>query len=539
MSRSTQNAALLAGTVILLSLAGAAGWYFRGDALIAAAYRGESLALVNKYVDIHRSMDPAGRDLAYFLAKGKPVVYRLCAMFTLLAVSGFLMWRNARAQIRAFFREPGSPYSLAVFRIAIFAAIIGFTDPALIIRFSEFPEILRRPPPGWGWFFAVLPIHPGLATGAVYALLFFALLALLGLFTRFSAAMTVLLGIYALGIPQFYGKIDHYHHLLWFAAIVAASPAGDVLSLDALRKRRTPPPPPDVRYALPLRLAWLLIGIMYFFPGFWKLVIGGTDWALSENMKYLIYTRWLQLDWLPPLRFDHYPLLYKPAGLAVIVFELAFIFLLFFPRWRKWAIAAGILFHISIYLTMRINFWTLLVAYVAFVDFGKIAAFFEKKPPPMVTHQGKQGLKTVWWVGASLLIVNTVCGFTLFDSWPVAVYPTFATVEEPCTQSITFAVETAAGQTVETALWARKELVAYIRPPRLTGLVWRVHWTRDEALKKARAAALIQVIQRFDPLFREARQIRIYEDIVAVTPEQWGSPPRQRRLLGEIKPPRP
>ena len=34
------------------------------------------------------------------------------------------------------------------------------------------------------------------------------------------------------GIPQFFGKINHIHHLIWFMAIFAVSPCADVLSID-------------------------------------------------------------------------------------------------------------------------------------------------------------------------------------------------------------------------------------------------------------------------------------------------------------------
>ena len=49
---------------------------------------------------------------------------------------------------------------------------------------------------------------------------------MVGLFTRTSALFTTVLSFYVLGIPQFYGKVNHYHHLLWFAGILRQADAG-------------------------------------------------------------------------------------------------------------------------------------------------------------------------------------------------------------------------------------------------------------------------------------------------------------------------
>ncbi|MFE1744162.1 hypothetical protein [Coleofasciculus sp. H7-2] len=104
---------------------------------------------------------------------------------------------------------------------------------------------------------------------------------MIGLFSRTSALLTAFIGFYALGIPQFFGKVDRDHHLLWFSAILAASRCGDYFSGDAIftawkRADRgvVEPPSSSSIYALPLRFVWLLLGIIYFFLGFWKFWTG-------------------------------------------------------------------------------------------------------------------------------------------------------------------------------------------------------------------------------------------------------------------------
>src|SRR6185503_19451812 len=121
-----------------------------------------------------------------------------------------------------------------------------------------------------------VPINPTLAGAASLVFIVACVGAILGLFTRTSAIVAVVTGLYVLGIPQFYGKIDHYHHLLWFGAILAASRCGDALSIDAIRAgwkradRGDIEPPAAARaYHLPIALILVLLGLVYFFPGFW------------------------------------------------------------------------------------------------------------------------------------------------------------------------------------------------------------------------------------------------------------------------------
>src|SRR5262249_50715778 len=101
-----------------------------------------------------------------------------------------------------------------------------------------------------------------------------------------TAAVT---SLYALGIPQLYGKVDHYHHLVWLALLLAASPCADALSLDA-RGRLTPPR--SVRYGFPLRVAWLLIGACYLFPGLAKLG-EWRIWLAPHNLRGLLWVQQL------------------------------------------------------------------------------------------------------------------------------------------------------------------------------------------------------------------------------------------------------
>lgn len=303
-------------------------------------------------------------------------IFLICLATALIAVA-FVWRRKTRSIIGDFFAATTSPINLAVFRVVVFWILLHSCHDSRVVWFSEIPAELRVAPIGLEWLPDYLPINRTWATFACILLRVVSFTAMIGLFSRMSAVFAVVFGFYALSIPEFIGKVQHgNHHLLWFSAILAASRCGDALSCDAIisawrRADRgvTDPPASSQIYALPLRVVWLLMGVIYFFPGFWKLWESGFDWALGENLKFTMYERWLQLGgWVPPFRLDLKPLLYKPLALITIIFEVGFIWLIFFPQLRMFAVLSGLAFHQMSGAFMRIAFSTLQICYVVFFD---------------------------------------------------------------------------------------------------------------------------------------------------------------------------
>ena len=285
-------------------------------------------------------------------------------------------------RVRSFFCSAAEPLNLAVFRLVLFAWLLRLIARTDYTRFVQMPAGLRVPPPGYESFFHWIPLQVSWVAAAQTLALISCAAAMVGVMTRASAAVACVCATYLLGLPEIFGKIDHLgHHLIWFSAILAAAPSGDALSIDALRAawRRadrgdTAPPPPSVAYALPLRFVWLLIGVIYLFPGVWKLH-AGTDWFASDNIKYLMYQFWSEKGFLPAFRIDRYPLLYRASGLGTIVFETSFVFCLFFPRLRLLALTGGVFFHWMTKIYLGIFFHSLLLCYAAFVDWSWLCGY--------------------------------------------------------------------------------------------------------------------------------------------------------------------
>lgn len=304
--------------------------------------------------------------------------------FSTFALELIVLFKDVREKISDivgnFFTTTTHPSNLAIFRIIFFAILFFYHQCSTAVEYSQLPDILRFPPVGLEGLSPYLPINSILAKIACSALGICYFTGMIGLFSRTSALLAVFLALYVLGIPQFFGKVNHSHHIIWFLAILAASRCGDVLSVDSVfaawrRADRgiVQPPQPARMYALPLRFIWLLIGVIYFFPGFRKIWASGFSWALGENFKYQLYNKWFGLDgWTAIFRIDQNPVLYKLAALGGVVFELLFIFLIFLPRLRYLAVAAGILFHQSIKAFMGISFLSLQLTYVSFINWQAI-----------------------------------------------------------------------------------------------------------------------------------------------------------------------
>ncbi len=532
--------------LIAASVAGLFWWETNGPELIASAYNGTSVEMVNTYVGIHKRIAPEERDLEYFLEHGLPVLPRLFGGIIVLMLFLLAAERYGKNIIRSFFTEAAHPVHLAVFRIVLFSAIFFYADLPLLLRFAAFPSELMIAPPGMKWFPAVFPFDQ--ESVRIVSIIFFTacVTGIAGLYSRTSAVIVTVLGVYVLGIPQFFGKIDHYHHLLWFSAVLAASRCGDAWSIDAIiakNNQGTTTPQPSVEYQLPLRIIMVLMGVIYFFAGFWKFVIGGVEWGTGEPMKELLYAQWFRLDWMPAIRIDHYPVLCSMAGIGVMAFEIAFLVMIFFPRLRAAAAIGGIVFHLSVYFFAHINFWTLMLCYVVFVDVDGLKNKIPFFRPAIVPHRTTDNNsfffrrnKPLVIVGLTLFSFNTLCGFLLIDSWPFAVYPTFASVGEKYLPSLTIRLTQADGSTIDLNPSKHKELQRAFRPSRLMGLTRQITWETDSARVRNKGIALLSLWGTVDARINHASSISLYRDMNTVVPEEQHTNPLRRQLLLTIEP---
>ncbi len=439
----------------------------------------------------------------------------------------------ARAQraCQAWFAAQTHPLNLAIVRITVFAILLERLLSGGFRRYARLPEDLRLPPPGIEAVLRVIPVNEQTVTAVQIAAALCALLALLGLWTRPAAALAALLSSYVLGVPYLFGKVDHtLHHLIWFSALLAASPSDDALSLDAWRARRRgePPPAPARAYALPIRLMWLLIGVAYFFPGLYKL-LAGPQWVTSNNLQLLLYDSWRHHHVLPALRIDLVPWLCHVAAAGTILFEIGFIFLVLPRRTRPFAALGGLLFHASTSYFMRIHFLELALCYVVFVDWHALFARLRAAPSrraPAPPAPPAPDWRASAMLGGALLAASVICGAWRIDSWPVSVYPRFDSIHREATATKLEAVlENAAGSTP-------------LRLPLRGAMLRRTLRLPAGAERDRRLHAFAERLLHAGVELRPGDKLRFYATTYSTFPGQWQDPPLRRQLLFDYAAPR-
>jgi len=236
------------------------------------------------------------------------------------------------------------------------------------------PTQLVSLPRGWAWLQRWIPPAPEVVQELQFIMIVACGLAIIGLFTRAACVIAASTALLVLGIPNFYLKINHGHHLAELCAILlAVSPAGDALSVDQLihRLRGGAPHQPSARYGVPVRMAMLLLATTYLFPGFWKLWESGDLWLTGAKVRAEILTKLAELpDYAPQIPLVDSPVLCALLGTWTLLFEVGFVFALFHPITRIVAVFNAVAFHLGVSLSMGIAF-PLYLPLIAALTFGE------------------------------------------------------------------------------------------------------------------------------------------------------------------------
>jgi len=342
-------------------------------AVLVSAFFGDRLAnaIVDSGLAARLANTFRGRDLSspetwqrFFQSGIKRFVLGTVGLAVLVACFGF---RHRDWWLTRYFREQDSPLQLAMVRIVCCLVSLLVLWNCSPLQFCNLDPNLTIAPFPWYRLLRGVSFPLGLSTVVVAVCYLANICCAIGLFTRSSAAVAAISGLYAFGISQSFGKVNHYHMVVWFPAILAFSRAGDFLSVDALwrarrlaRRGEMVDLSPSNAYALPTRLIWLLLAQVYFFPGYYKFV-GGTDshlleWAFSDSLQNKLAVQWYIQEMPPTLRLDAYPLVCRLLSLLVIVWECVWPLALFSRRLRLPLALSTIFFHYSTSLVMGIVF---------------------------------------------------------------------------------------------------------------------------------------------------------------------------------------
>ena len=403
---------------------------------------------------------------------------------------------------------PAMAQHLALFRVVVFGMLalapFGYAPglPAVLssYRVAQLPAELVIAPEGLWWVpHSVLSPWGVLAAGAILAIS--GGLAALGWRTRVTGWVAVLAAIWVLGVPQFYGKVTHYHHIIWFAAILASSPSDDVWRIG---KR---PPSSTVagsEYGFPLRVTWLLFGILYLSAGLPKWQDAGLRWAFSDNLRNRIWIKETLngVDLLTPPEA-----LLQLAAVAVLLFEVLFLVGVLFRRTRPWVVVFALMFHLATPVMMWIAFASLLPCFVAFASWRTSS---DSSPGSVDRLSGLQ-------VGTCVVVVVlafAACVFRWGDAWPFASYPSFSGVQStPETAQLTATLNDS-GTHLPISVFSR-----WIPVDRATAIARQVDAGEADRMLDALGRELAS-----SPRLRDIRQVTLWRTVLSARPENRGQP---------------
>lgn len=191
-----------------------------------------------------------------------------------------------------------------------------------------------------------------------------------GLHTRIASVVSfVLLTSLHARFPFSLDSSDSVARLCLFFLMFCAS--GNRASLDAVRAARKGTPLATHGHALPVRLLQAQIGAVYYATASWKLI--GPTWRSGSALHYaLSIPHMFSRPWA--LAIANSSWLVHLGTWGTLAIELAILLAIFSP-WRRsaakaWAIAMGLLLHVTIALTMSVGLFTSLmpVTYLALLE---------------------------------------------------------------------------------------------------------------------------------------------------------------------------
>lgn len=285
---------------------------------------------------------------------------------------------------RRFWFAPSSPTTLGVCRAVFFAGILILYAPRDFRELADFPPVFWTPVT----LLKVLhlPLLPREILGLVAMVWKVALAAAcLGLLTRWSTAVSLVLGVYLIGALASFGQITHTHMAVVFTlGILALSRSGDAWSLDRLiRVGRSGPGVPRVEpsgeYTWPIRMVWLVLALIFLGAGISKLRHSGLAWAFSDNLALILIVRNYDAGWTPPTPLGLYLAeqrwLCRALALGTLVIELGYPLALL-SRAARWVAVPGMFLMLGGFrLLMGPVFYPLMVCHVFWIPWEQVGGW--------------------------------------------------------------------------------------------------------------------------------------------------------------------
>jgi hypothetical protein len=249
------------------------------------------------------------------------------------------------------FEKKGRDQTVGVFRAWYFlTVIVGLFK----YRFG-YELFLLHGPAHDRWIYKLYPVTSGEYRLLFAATVVTALFSMFGIFTRWSL-VSFLCSFFL--YESYVGSLSYTTNLTFFVALgLLATPlAARQFSVDEWRGK------PGVRDQVGFfELVIFALGAIYLSSALTKFLQSGfSDWPEVASQYFHIHYLYSESESVLPML--NRPSLTKFGAWATLVFESTFILCYFVAPLRRVYFITGIAFHLSVYLTMEINFFDFFVS---------------------------------------------------------------------------------------------------------------------------------------------------------------------------------
>ena len=187
-----------------------------------------------------------------------------------------------------FWFTPAAPWYLGLCRAGFFGSFyILFLSSTDLRWYALFPAGFHQPRSFFFWLALPTPTWD-VFSWLVTAFEISVILAALGFLTRLATTAAFVLGLYVLGLQFNYGYLHWAHAIVPVVmGILALSPCGDALSLDALIRRAAKGnvAVPGGQYSWPIQLVRVVFAVVFLAAGVAKLRQAGLEWIFSDTLR--------------------------------------------------------------------------------------------------------------------------------------------------------------------------------------------------------------------------------------------------------------
>lgn len=441
------------------------------------------------------------------------------------------------AYLRSLFAEKGSIFgyehsgNLSLFRLLYcfqLALTVGLLSPSWFEFYAAreyyasplFAMVSSEPLP-FEWF-RVLSIA---LVGTLVA-------AAIGVFTRpalwISAVLFVLVEGTELGFTRPRDS-DYTYHLsnltVFFLFILAMAPGIDRHTLRSVRVGDKPTALPE----WPRKAMIGMLAAAYFGAGYQRM-IANPMWIDGSTLQAYLLDKHMRYDlaagyWLA----QHYWLCIATSVFTILL-ELGYFLVLFYPRLKPYFLVGGLMLHLMIYVTMKINFFIYFVPnYLVLIEWKWIVAAWAwiKRIPARVQEIAtpaepvpmKHRAVCLLWIG-----MQTACVFIGVEKWPFSDFRVFRDRRVPEKMSMLYfssAVDEAKGR--DGLLWRKQHQLRRVmtsEPERLIRDSESAAPEEKERMLEAARQQIRKAVLESDPeMFDRKGSLKVYEKRVKRDPE--------------------